>query len=164
MMDRFTSIMVAPKWDRGFTQRLHKLLRMNFRLTVDLVKITATTTGKVPNTSATAASSGTDLNGMAAMRAAQTIKGRIAAFLADEYQTDQAEVVFANGQVHIGADSMAFADAVKRAYLGRVSLSATGFYATPKLSWDKDRMHGRPFLLFCLWCGRVGSDCRFADG
>jgi xanthine dehydrogenase large subunit len=85
---------------------------------------------------------------MAALRAARTIKDRIAAFLADEYQTVQANVVFANGQVHVGADAMTFAEAVKRAYLARVSLSATGFYATPKLSWDKDRMHGRPFYYF----------------
>ena len=133
---------------QGLYTKIAQIVAHEFQIDVDLVKITATTTGKVPNTSATAASSGTDLNGMAAMRAAQTIKGRIAAFLADEYQTDQAEVVFANGQVHIGTDSMAFADAVKRAYLGRVSLSATGFYATPKLSWDKDRMHGRPFYYF----------------
>ena len=133
---------------QGLYTKIAQIVAHEFQIDIDLVKITATTTGKVPNTSATAASSGTDLNGMAAMRAAQTIKGRIAAFLADEYQTDQAEVVFANGQVHIGADSMAFADAVKRAYLGRVSLSATGFYATPKLSWDKDRMHGRPFYYF----------------
>mgnify|MGYP000574736236 CR=1 FL=1 len=133
---------------QGLYTKVAQIVAHEFQIDVDLVKITATTTGKVPNTSATAASSGTDLNGMAAMRAAQTIKGRIAAFLADEYQTDQAEVVFANGQVHIGTDSMAFADAVKRAYLGRVSLSATGFYATPKLSWDKDRMHGRPFYYF----------------
>ena len=133
---------------QGLYTKIAQIVAHEFQIDIDLVKITATTTGKVPNTSATAASSGTDLNGMAAMRAAQTIKGRIAAFLANEYQTDQAEVVFANGQVHIGADSMAFADAVKRAYLGRVSLSATGFYATPKLSWDKDRMHGRPFYYF----------------
>ena len=133
---------------QGLYTKVAQIVAHEFQIDAALVKITATTTGKVPNTSATAASSGTDLNGMAAMRAARTIKDRIAAFLADEYQTDQANVMFANGQVHVGADAMKFAEAVKRAYLGRVSLSATGFYATPKLSWDKDRMCGRPFYYF----------------
>jgi xanthine dehydrogenase large subunit len=133
---------------QGLYTKVAQIVAHEFQIDAVLVKITATTTGKVPNTSATAASSGTDLNGMAAMRAARTIKDRIAAFLADEYQTVQANVAFANGQVHVGAEAMTFAEAVKRAYLGRVSLSATGFYATPKLSWDKDRMHGRPFYYF----------------
>jgi xanthine dehydrogenase large subunit len=133
---------------QGLNTKVAQIVAHEFQIDAALVKVTATTTGKVPNTSATAASSGTDLNGMAAMRAARTIKDRIAAFLSDEYQTDQANVVFSNGQVHVGADAMKFAEAVKRAYLGRVSLSATGFYATPKLSWDKDRMHGRPFYYF----------------
>ena len=115
---------------QGLYTKVAQIVAHEFQIDVALVKITATTTGKVPNTSATAASSGTDLNGMAAMRAARTIKDRIAAFLADEYQTDQANVIFANGQVHVGADAMEFAEAVKRAYLGRVSLSVNGFYAT----------------------------------
>ena len=91
---------------QGLYTKVAQIVAHEFQIDAALVKITATTTGKVPNTSATAASSGTDLNGMAAMRAARTIKGRIAAFLADEYQTDQANVIFANGQVHVGADAM----------------------------------------------------------
>ena len=106
--------MVEPKWG-GLYTKVAQIVAHEFQIDAALVKITATTTGKVPNTSATAASSGTDLNGMAAMRAARTIKDRIAAFLADEYQTDQANVVFANGQVHVEADAMTFAEAVKRA-------------------------------------------------
>jgi xanthine dehydrogenase large subunit len=133
---------------QGLYIKVAQIVAHEFQIDVENVKITPTTTGKVPNTSATAASSGTDLNGMAAMRAARVIKQRISSFLADQYQTDQAEVVFADGEVRVGGDRMRFADAVKRAYLGRVSLSATGFYATPKLNWDKDRMHGRPFYYF----------------
>ena len=133
---------------QGLNIKIAQIVAHEFQIDVENVKITPTTTGKVPNTSATAASSGTDLNGMAAMRAARTIKQRISIFLADQYQTDQAEVVFADGQVRVGGDRMSFADAVKRAYLGRVSLSATGFYATPKLNWDKDQMYGRPFYYF----------------
>ena len=133
---------------QGLYTKVAQIVAHEFQIDVAMVKITATTTGKVPNTSATAASSGTDLNGMASMLAARTIKDRIVAFLATEFQADKSHVVFANGQVHIGSETMEFAEAVKRAYLGRVSLSATGFYATPKLSWDKDQMHGRPFYYF----------------
>ncbi len=133
---------------QGLNIKVAQIVAHEFQVNVESIKITATTTGKVPNTSATAASSGTDLNGMAAMQAARTIKQRIADFLAREYQTHIAEVRFVDGMVHIGAEAITFAEAAKRAYLGRVSLSATGYYATPKLKWDGANMRGRPFYYF----------------
>jgi xanthine dehydrogenase large subunit len=115
---------------------------------VGQVKITATDTGKVPNTSATAASSGSDLNGMAVQAACDTIRDRIAAFLAERHQARPEEVVFAEGKVRVGAAEMGFAEAVKLAYENRVSLSATGFYKTPKIEWDRIAGRGRPFYYF----------------
>jgi xanthine dehydrogenase large subunit len=112
------------------------------------VRITATDTGKVPNTSATAASSGSDLNGMAVKAACETIRDRIAAHIARENQAEPSSVVFEGGRVRVGGAEMTFAEAAQRAHQGRVSLSATGFYATPKLSWDRKAGRGRPFFYF----------------
>ncbi len=69
-------------------------------------------------------------------------------FLADRHQLDPEVVKFSGGEVHLGDHSLSFAAAVKAAYLGRISLSATGFYATPKIHWDKDRSTGRPFFYY----------------
>jgi len=133
---------------QGLFTKVAQVVASTFQVDLDNIKISATRTDKVPNTSATAASSGSDLNGMAAMRAARTIKERMAAFLAAEHQTEVGQVRFADGMVHVGSEAISFAAAAKRAYLGRVSLSATGFYATPKLKWDGATMRGRPFYYF----------------
>jgi xanthine dehydrogenase large subunit len=119
-----------------------------FGLDPDAIKITATDTAKVPNTSATAASSGSDLNGMAVMAACDTIRDRIAAFLAERHQTAVDLVRFQDGQVRLGETAYDFAEAAGLAYAGRVSLSATGFYKTPKVEWDRIRGRGRPFFYF----------------
>ncbi len=102
----------------------------------------------MPNTSATAASSGSDLNGMAVMAACDTIRDRIAAFLAERHQTAVDQVRFKDGQVRLGETAYDFAEAAGLAYAGRVSLSATGFYKTPKVEWDRIRGRGRPFFYF----------------
>ena len=133
---------------QGLNTKIAQIVAHEFQIDFAMVKITATNTGKVPNTSATAASSGTDLNGMAAQAAARTIKLRIRDFLAAHHDVPAETVHFADGQVRVGGDSLSFAAAVKAAYLGRVSLSSTGFYATPKIHWDKERGHGRPFYYF----------------
>lgn len=145
------SVMVnhgGTEMGQGLYIKVAQIVAHEFQIDVENIKITATTTGKVPNSSATAASSGTDLNGMAALYAARTIKGRIAEFLAGEHKIKTSQVIFTGGTVHVGDEVISFAAAVKRAYLGRVSLSATGFYATPKLSWDGEGMTGRPFYYF----------------
>jgi len=119
-----------------------------FGLPVEAVKVSATRTDKVPNTSATAASSGADLNGMAAQRAAITIRDRLAALAASDYGCAPGEIVFADGQVAGSGKSCAFDDLCRRAHLARISLAATGFYATPDIAYDRASHRGRPFLYF----------------
>jgi xanthine dehydrogenase large subunit len=133
---------------QGLFIKVAQVVAEEFQIDLDRVKITATTTAKVPNTSATAASSGSDLNAMAARNAARTIKGRLAAFAAGKYKVPEDRIVFLPNRVRIGNDEMAFADLVAEAYLGRVSLSSTGFYATPDIHYDRDTARGRPFYYF----------------
>ena len=133
---------------QGLFQKVAQVAAHRFGIDVNDVKITATDTGKVPNTSATAASSGTDLNGMAVANACDIIRDRIADCLAELHQTQVEAVRFEDGHVSIGAERMTFAEAAKTAYLNRVSLSATGFYKTPDLAWDRIKGTGTPFFYF----------------
>lgn len=119
-----------------------------FGVSLEAIKITATDTAKVPNTSATAASSGTDLNGMAVKAACETLRDRIACFLADQHGKTPSDVQFSDGLVKVGRRHFTFAKAAELAYVGRISLSATGFYKTPKIQWDRVKGRGRPFLYF----------------
>lgn len=131
---------------QGLFTKVAQVAAQSFGVPLDHVKITATDTGKVPNTSATAASSGSDLNGMAVLNACEEIKARISAFLSDRAQG--AEVVFTDGEVQVGGEALGFAEAVSLAYQNRIPLSATGFYATPEVAWDRIKGHGRPFFYF----------------
>ncbi len=140
---------------QGLFQKVAQVAARSFGVDVGLVKITATDTAKVPNTSATAASSGTDLNGMAVKATCDTLRERMAAFLRQHYQSD--DVVFADGKVRIGAEEISFAEAAKLAYENRISLSATGFYKTPKIEWDRLVGKGRPFFYFAY--GAAVSEC-----
>jgi len=133
---------------QGLFQKVAQVAASAFGVGLEAVKITATDTGKVPNTSATAASSGSDLNGMAVRAACDEIRGRIAAHLAERFQTEPRKVHFEAGRVFVGGEEMSFAEAARSAYQARVSLSATGFYKTPKLAWDRVRGEGRPFFYF----------------
>ncbi|WP_050928320.1 xanthine dehydrogenase molybdopterin binding subunit [Aestuariivita boseongensis] len=133
---------------QGLFQKVAQVAASRFGIPLDMVKITATDTGKVPNTSATAASSGSDLNGMAVKAACDTIRDRMADHLAMQHQTTPDKVIFKDGQVQIGDHVISFADAAQSAWMARVSLSATGFYKTPKLKWDRIRGTGRPFFYF----------------
>ncbi|SMX31282.1 xanthine dehydrogenase molybdopterin binding subunit [Actibacterium lipolyticum] len=133
---------------QGLFQKVAQVAAASFGVDVEAVKITATDTGKVPNTSATAASSGSDLNGMAVQAACDTIRERIAEHLAQTHQTDPRRVYFENGKVFVGDDEMTFAAAAQSAYQARVSLSTTGFYKTPDLAWDRLKGQGRPFFYF----------------
>ena len=112
------------------------------------VRVTATDTQKVANTSATAASTGSDLNGKAAQDAARQIRERLAACMARHHGGQASQVVFANDSVHANGTTLSFNALVALAYLDRVQLWSDGFYATPGLSWDKDTMHGHPFYYF----------------
>lgn len=133
---------------QGLFQKVAQVAAARFGIPLERVRITATDTAKVPNTSATAASSGSDLNGMAVQAACDTLRGRMTEHLAGLYQAKPSEVVFADGAVQVGDERLSFEDAAKLCYEGRVSLSATGFYKTPKVDWDRIRGQGRPFFYF----------------
>jgi xanthine dehydrogenase large subunit len=133
---------------QGLFRKVALVAAAGFGVDAGAVAITATDTAKVPNTSATAASSGADLNGMAVKAAVDAIRARMAEHLAHEHQAAPEAVRFEGGRVFVGAAEMSFAEAAARCYMGRVSLSATGFYATPKLSWDRKAGQGRPFYYF----------------
>ncbi|MFC4237331.1 xanthine dehydrogenase molybdopterin binding subunit [Thalassospira xianhensis] len=146
---------------QGLFIKVAQVVAEEFQIDLDRIKITATNTGKVPNTSATAASSGADMNGMAARDAAMTIKSRLIAFAAEKYGVVEAAVRFAPGRVIVGdVTELEFADLVKQAYLARVSLSATGYYATPKIHYDRETASGRPFYYFAygMACSEVMID------
>lgn len=133
---------------QGLFTKVAQVVAEEFQVDASRVKITATTTAKVPNTSATAASSGSDLNGMAATDAARKLKSRLIKFLAEQYQADPLEIHFTPGHIQIADTVITFDEAIMRAYMARVPLSATGYYATPKISWDKTQAKGRPFFYF----------------
>ena len=133
---------------QGLFQKVAQVAASRFGVGLEAIKITATDTGKVPNTSATAASSGSDLNGMAVKAACDTIRDRMAAFLAERHQALPGDVRFEAGEVRVADAVYSFAEAANLAYVGRISLSATGFYKTPKLEWDRIRGTGRPFFYF----------------
>ena len=133
---------------QGLFRKVAQVAAASFGVDPGRVKITATDTAKVPNTSATAASSGSDLNGMAAQAACLTIRDRLAEMLAEAHQTRPDQVVFADDRVTVGGADYAFEEVIARAYAARVSLSATGYYRTPDLSWDRIAGQGRPFFYF----------------
>jgi xanthine dehydrogenase large subunit len=133
---------------QGLFQKVAQVVAGVFGVDAGAVKITATDTGKVPNTSATAASSGSDLNGMAAKAAAETIRVRMADFLAEKHQVKAEAVRFADGMVRVAGEVYDFARVAMWAYQARISLSSTGYYATPKIVWDRVRGTGRPFYYF----------------
>ena len=133
---------------QGLFQKVAQVAASRFGVDMDHVRIMATDTGKVPNTSATAASSGTDLNGMAVQAACDTIRERLAVFHAERAGVTANDVQFNDNQVIAGDHSMTFAEAVMLAYQARVSLSSTGFYATPDVEWDRIAGRGRPFFYF----------------
>ena len=133
---------------QGLYTKVAQVVAAEFGLPLGQIRVSATDTAKVPNTSATAASAGSDLNGKAAQAAARTIRERLIAWLADTHRVDPAQVIFAEGHVQVGSQRFTFADVVLRAYRERISLSSTGFYRTPKIQWDKARMRGRPFFYF----------------
>jgi len=112
------------------------------------IRVTATDTGKIPNTSATAASSGSDLNGKAAQAAARCIRERLVEWASGTDGVEADEIRFENGMVHIGKRHQPFGEFVRLAHAARISLSSTGFYRTPKIHWDRTAFAGRPFFYF----------------
>ncbi|MEN7341391.1 MAG: xanthine dehydrogenase molybdopterin binding subunit [Pseudomonadota bacterium] len=133
---------------QGLFTKVAQVVAETLQINIDTIKITASDTSKVPNASATAASSGSDLNGMAAQAAALTIRDRLSRFAAEYFEANASDVVFANNTITVGDHTLSFAELVKLAYLARVSLSTTGFYKTPKISYDKKALKGRPFYYY----------------
>jgi xanthine dehydrogenase large subunit len=133
---------------QGLFVKVAQVVAEVFQIDIDHIRISATTTGKVPNTSPTAASSGSDLNGMAALNAASQIKDRMAEVAAGHFGVPNSEIVFATNRVFAGNRSVSFVELAAMSWEKRVSLSATGFYKTPKLHWDVATNTGRPFYYF----------------
>ncbi|MEP7154345.1 MAG: xanthine dehydrogenase molybdopterin binding subunit [Betaproteobacteria bacterium] len=133
---------------QGLNTKVAQVVAGELGISLSHVRSTATDTSKVANTSATAASTGTDLNGKAAQDAARTIKARLAALAAEKFGGNAVDVVFAGDQVCTNGHTLAFTELVLLAYQSRVQLWSDGFYATPKLHWDRNAMQGRPFLYF----------------
>jgi xanthine dehydrogenase large subunit len=145
---------------QGLNTKVAQVVADCFQVDLDRVKVTATTTAKVPNTSATAASSGSDLNGMAAQNAAEQIKARLIDWAAEHYAVPKDQVVFEPNVVRVGNTRMTFRKFVWEAYHGRVHMSAAGFYKTPEIHWDRAAGKGRPFYYFAYGaaCSEVSVD------
>ena len=145
---------------QGLNTKVTQVVAEAFQVDFERIKITKTTTEKVPNTSATAASSGTDLNGMAALNAVEQIKARLVEFAASKWDVAPDAVVFEPNQVRIGDEVLSFDAFIKQAYLARVQLSAAGFYKTPKIHWDRAAGKGRPFYYYAYGaaCSEVTID------
>jgi len=133
---------------QGVHTKVMQVVAHELGVELERVRVTATDTSKVANTSATAASTGADLNGKAAQDAARQIRARLADYAAKLYGGDAASVRFAAGVVHANGHQVAFPELVRQAYLARVQLWSDGYYATPGLHWDQSTMSGRPFSYF----------------
>ncbi|WP_322015947.1 xanthine dehydrogenase molybdopterin binding subunit [Paraburkholderia sp. J12] len=133
---------------QGLNTKVAQVVAGTFGLPLARVRVSATDTAKVANTSATAASTGSDLNGKAAEAAALTIRARLAGLAAAQYGCATEAVVFEDGTVQANGASVPFGEFVERAYLQRVQLWSDGFYATPKVHWDARTLTGHPFYYF----------------
>jgi xanthine dehydrogenase large subunit len=133
---------------QGLFQKVAQVAAEELGIGLERVHITATATDKVPNTSATAASAGTDLNGMAVQLAVREIKGRLIRFASETWNVSEDRISFRDDRVFIGNESVPFGELTKKAYAGRVHMSAAGFYKTPKLHWDREKGKGRPFFYY----------------
>ncbi len=133
---------------QGLYTKVAQVVAEVFKIDVSHIRVAATNTGKVPNTSPTAASSGTDINAHAAQIAALTLRERLAGVAAQSFGVDSAAVQLAAGELRAAGRSMSFAAAARLAHMNRVPLSATGFYRTPKIGYDPETLIGRPFHYF----------------
>ncbi|MFT7685672.1 MAG: xanthine dehydrogenase large subunit [Candidatus Azotimanducaceae bacterium] len=141
---------------QGLFTKVSQIVASEFQVDINTIKVSATRTDKVPNTSPTAASAGTDLNGKAAQNAAQKIKTRLTKFACEKYKIEESDVKFTSKGVLLGSNLITFPDLVQDAYLNRISLSATGFYKTPKIYYDRESASGQPFYYFS--CGAAVSE------
>ncbi len=145
---------------QGLFQKVAQIVAEEFGVSLNRIRITATSTGKVPNSSPTAASSGSDLNGMAALNAAREIKNRIIAFLVESRGVSSDLIRFVDDHVVVGNDRLTFSEVARAAHQARIHLSQAGFYKTPKVAWDRANAKGRPFYYFSYGaaCSEVSVD------
>lgn len=133
---------------QGLYAKVRQVVARSLGLPVERIELGGAETDKVPNASATAASAGSDLNGMAALAACSTIKTRLAEFLRAELDWPAEPIQFAGGEIRCGGQTLSFTEAAAAAHRARVSLSATGFYRTPDIHFDKESGKGRPFYYY----------------
>ncbi len=133
---------------QGLMTKLAQIVAEEFQVDLDTIVINATRTDKVPNTSPTAASSGTDINGMAVLNAVRKLKRRLEVFVHEHYGATPDEIVFDNNKVKIANKIISFKEFIKQAYLARTALSATGFYKTPEIHYDRVKAKGQPFFYY----------------
>jgi len=133
---------------QGLNTKVMQVVAHELGVSLNRVRATATDTSKIANTSATAASTGADLNGKAAQAAARQVRERLAGFASGRYGGAASEVRFAADQVHVNGEVYPFVEIVAQAYLARVQLWSDGFYATPGLHWDSKTMTGHPFSYY----------------
>ncbi|MEQ8803062.1 MAG: xanthine dehydrogenase molybdopterin binding subunit, partial [Haliea sp.] len=133
---------------QGLYTKVAQIVARELQVDLDNILCTSTRTDKVTNTSPTAASSGSDLNGMAARDAASKIRERLLDFAAEHFGVARPRVRLESNRLIAGEEVMPFAELVQLAYMNRISLSATGYYRTPKIFYDRDKAEGRPFFYF----------------
>ncbi|WP_405237852.1 xanthine dehydrogenase molybdopterin binding subunit [Lentisalinibacter orientalis] len=141
---------------QGLNTKVAQVVAEEFGIDMDRIKITAADTSKVPNASATAASAGSDLNGMAARDACRSIRERLVTFAAERYGVAPDRIELRDGRVRIGEEETGFTELVQLAYYARIPLSATGYYRTPKIHYDRKTLSGRPFYYYA--CGAAVSE------
>jgi len=134
---------------QGLMVKVQQIVAQELGMSPQRVAVTATQTDKVPNTSPTAASSGTDINGAAARNAARKLKQRLVDFLAEKHApVEVSSIVFGHDKINVGDEHYSWETLAHAAYMNRVSLSATGFYKTPDIHYDRDAAKGQPFYYF----------------
>ncbi|MDJ0906257.1 MAG: xanthine dehydrogenase molybdopterin binding subunit [Woeseiaceae bacterium] len=133
---------------QGLYIKVAQVVADEFGISLDRIRNNAADTSRVPNASATAASSGSDINGKAAQKAARKIRARLTEFLAAHYNVAESKIDFADDTVTVGAEQYPFEEIVQLAWFNRVQMSATGFYKTPKIHYDRETFSGRPFFYY----------------
>ncbi len=145
---------------QGLNTKVAQIVAEEFQVDIETIFISATNTDKVPNTSPTAASSGTDINGKAAQNAARTLKTRLIEFAISHYQVASSEIHFVNNHIKLKDRVISFTELIQQAYFAQISLSSTGFYRTPKIFYDRDSAFGTPFYYYAfgMACSEVIID------
>ena len=138
----------AVEMGNGTYTKIGQLIAKEFGLPLNRIKVSTTATNKVPNTSASAASATTDLNGAAALNAVSNIKKNLHKYVKGKYKVKDENVIYENGKVKFKGKSFQFKSLVKEAYLNRIKLFSSGYYKTPKIYFDKKKFQGRPYLYF----------------